>query len=75
MMGAYVVVHANPHVAVTDAQGVYTITGVPVGSYALRVWHESLAGKGTRVTVRDGQVQAVDLRLDRNAGGLEGRHD
>ena len=64
-MEGYVVVHANPHVAVTDAQGRYTITGVPAGSYTVRVWHERLAERTTPVTVGDGQVIALDFRLER----------
>ncbi len=63
-MEAFIVVHANPYAAVTDADGSYTITGVPEGSYDVRVWHEGLPEKRTRVTVRDGQVQPLDLRLE-----------
>jgi plastocyanin len=62
-MEAFVVVHANPYVAVTDAHGSYTITGVPEGRYELRVWHEGLAEQRVPVTIRDGQVQPLDVRL------------
>lgn len=64
-MEAYVVVHANPYAAVTDADGGYTITGVPAGSYDVRIWHERLAERTVPVTVRDGQVQALDVRLEK----------
>jgi plastocyanin len=63
-MEGFVIVHANPYVAVTDARGSYTITGVPSGSYQVRVWHESLAEKRVPVVVREGQVQALDVRLE-----------
>jgi plastocyanin len=63
-MEAFVVVHANPYLAVTDAKGSYTITGVPPGSYEVRVWHERLPEKSVKVTVREGQVQPLDVRLD-----------
>jgi plastocyanin len=62
-MEAFVVVHQNPHVAVTDARGAYTLSGVPEGSHEVRVWHETLAEQRVPVTVRDGQVQPLDVRL------------
>jgi plastocyanin len=64
-MEGFVVVHTNPYVAVTDAQGHYTITGVPAGSYEIRVWHESLPERRMPVTVRDGQVIPLDVRLEK----------
>lgn len=65
MMEGYVVVHTNPYAAVSDERGGYTITGVPPGTYTLRVWHERLAERKTPVVVRDDQVQALDIRLDK----------
>jgi plastocyanin len=62
-MEAFVVVHANPHVAVTDEQGAYTIEGVPPGRFRARLWHETLAERETSVTVRDGQVERLDAQL------------
>jgi plastocyanin len=64
-MSAFVVVHASPHAAVTDARGVYTIAGVPAGSYPVRIWHEALAPRATTVTVTAGGVQPLDARLER----------
>ena len=63
-MEAFVVVHTNPYVAVSDGKGSYTVAGVPDGSYQLRVWHEKLAERRVPVTIRDGQVQALDVRLE-----------
>jgi plastocyanin len=62
-MEALVVVHTNPYVAVSDATGSYTVTGIPDGDYDLRVWHETLGERRLPVKVRDGQVQPVDIRL------------
>lgn len=64
-MEAFVVVHTNPYVAVTDEHGEYTITGVPVGSYTVRVWQQSLAEKTVPVVVRTDQVARLDARLDK----------
>ena len=62
-MEAFVVVHENPWAAVTDAKGSYTVTGVPDGTYQLRVWSAGGAEQRLPVTIRDGQVQGVDVRL------------
>jgi len=62
-MEAFVVVHPNPYVAVTDANGAYTVAGVPAGSYELRVWHETLKEQRVPVVVNDGQVETRDVRL------------
>jgi plastocyanin len=64
-MSAFVVVHENPYAAVTDARGTYTIGGVPAGTYPVRVWHETLVGRASTVTVHGGAVQPVDVRLER----------
>ncbi len=63
-MQAFVVVHANPWVAVTDAHGAYTIAGVPEGSLHARVWHEALLERTVPVVVHDGQVETLDVRLE-----------
>jgi len=64
-MSGFVVVHASPYAAVTDARGVYTIGGVPAGTYPVRVWHQTLAERTTTVTVHPGGVQPLDVRLER----------
>lgn len=62
-MEAFVVVHTNPWVGVSDANGSYSVTGVPEGSYELHVWHETLTARSVPITIRDGQVAPVDMRL------------
>lgn len=62
-MEAFVIVHANPYVAVSDGRGSFAIEGVPPGSYQVRVWHERLAGRTEPVTVRGGAVQPLDVKL------------
>jgi plastocyanin len=62
-MQAFVVVHTNPYVAVSKSDGSYTVSGVPAGSYQLRIWHETFAEQRTPVTVHDGQVETRDARL------------
>jgi plastocyanin len=62
-MQAFVVVSPNPWIAVTDAHGGYTITGVPAGSRTVHVWHERLAETTLPVVVSADQVQPLDVRL------------
>lgn len=47
-MFAWVYVHTNPYVAISDARGAYRIDGVPAGTYRVTMWHE-----GFRPTVVD----------------------
>ena len=65
-MSGYIVVHSNPYVAVTDAHGSYTISGVPPGTYKARIWHEALSGRTVPVMVYDGRVTPLDVVLAPN---------
>ena len=68
-MTGYIVVHSNPYVAVTDAHGSYTITGVPPGTYQARIWHEELSGRTVPVKVFDDRVTPLDITLTRTPTG------
>jgi plastocyanin len=63
-MEAFIVVHTNPYAAVSDANGSYTVAGVPEGTYQLRVWHETLAEHVVPITIRATEVEPVDVRLE-----------
>ena len=57
-MEAFVVAVPTPYFAVTKADGSYAITGVPDGSYTLKVWHPKLKGTEKAVTVANGAATA-----------------
>lgn len=62
-MSAYVVAVETPYFAVTDAEGKYTINGIPDHTYQLSVWHPRLK-KQTREAVVKGSSTA-DFTLGR----------
>ncbi len=51
--------------AVTGADGSFRLTGVPPGTYELKVWHELLKIAPVKVTVTAGGTAAVKLALAR----------
>jgi plastocyanin len=51
--------------AVSGADGRFTITGVPPGTYELKVWHEALRAAPVKVTVTGGGTASVKLVLGR----------
>lgn len=61
-MRAYVIV-TDEAAAITGADGQYTLTNVPAGTYELRIWHESLKGTAQRVTVGAGQTANINFEL------------
>jgi plastocyanin len=49
--------------AVTPADGTFTLSNVPAGTYELRIWHESLKSAPQKVTVAAGQTATVAFDL------------
>ena len=50
-MAAWIGVFDHPYFAMTDADGRFTIKGLPPGKYTLEVWHERLKGPPAEITV------------------------
>lgn len=59
-MNAYVFVEDQPFYAVTDANGHFSIDGVPPGNYEIQVWQEWLGVHQEKLEVKEG---ASDLTL------------
>ena len=51
--------------AVTGADGTFRLTGLPAGTYELKVWHEVLKLAPVKVTVTNGATANVTLALAR----------
>lgn len=62
-MVAYLIVHDDPYYSVTDQNGNYRIENVPVGTYKLQVWQESLGRKKFDVTVNADQETKLDIEM------------
>jgi plastocyanin len=62
-MHCVVLVLPNPYFAKTDADGHYTITNVPPGTYKLKAWHERLPADSREITVPETGATNVDFTL------------
>ncbi len=60
---AFLVVHNDPYFSLTDEDGNYKIENVPVGTYELQVWQESIGKKSVDVSVVAGKEVSVDFEL------------
>ena len=61
-MEAYIFVTDNRFTAVTDAQGRFSLAGVPAGTYQLRVWHELLGSVARPISIVEGETEDVLVR-------------
>jgi len=64
-MSSWIAVFDNPFHVINDANGEYTIKGLPAGTYKISVWHEfdkfHPVEKTIEVTVKDGETSKVDF--------------
>jgi hypothetical protein len=60
---AWIAVFAHPYFAVTAADGLFRLDSVPPGRYAIRAWHPRFGSVADSVTVSEGGVVSVVLRL------------
>ncbi|MBI4602448.1 MAG: hypothetical protein HY721_10865 [Planctomycetes bacterium] len=62
-MRAYMFVHTNPYVEVTDKQGGITIAGIPPGKHPYVAWHEHLGEKRGEIEIVAGKETELKLEL------------
>jgi len=64
-MLAFVFVAPTAYAAAVDKAGVFTITGVPPGTYQLAAWNSHLKGADKSVTVVAGQTATQNMTVKR----------
>jgi plastocyanin len=62
-MSAYVVVVSNPYIAITGADGSFSISDVPPGEYTITLWHEALGTSSKQVQVEPGKSSDIDFTI------------
>lgn len=60
-MNAYVGVVDHPYFAVSAADGSFTISGLPAGTYQVEAWHETGGTQTGEITVDDGGSATLDF--------------
>jgi hypothetical protein len=60
-MVAYIGVVSHPYFAVTGPAGAFELRDVPVGTYAVRAWHELYGARTSSVRVDAGSAAVVDF--------------
>ena len=62
-MNATIAVVDNPYAVVTGADGSFTLTDVPAGTYKVEVWHDKLGMQTLTVTVEAGKTAAANAEF------------
>lgn len=62
-MHATIVAVENPYAVITAADGSFTLTDVPAGSYTVEIWHPELGTQTMQVTVEAGATATVDAEF------------
>jgi hypothetical protein len=60
----------HPYFAVSDGAGSYRIEGVPPGTYAVAIGHETFRGLGKLVEVKAGETSRLDFLVTDSAPGV-----
>ena len=60
-MQAFVAVSAHPFFTVTGADGTYTISNLPSGTYLVEGWHEKGGSLVYQIKVKDGEMGTVNF--------------
>jgi plastocyanin len=63
-MRALILVLETPHFTVTDADGIFRLSGVPPGRYRLKAWIDSRTTREIEIEVRPGEGVRVDFPRD-----------
>ena len=62
-MNAFIVVHDNPYIEVTNVAGTLSLDQVPPGTYPWTAWHETLGQQKGKITVTSGGTSELTLEF------------
>lgn len=62
-MSGYILVEEHPYHAITTADGSFSLSEVPPGTYKVEVWHEKLGKVTKEVKVEAGKATTLDVEL------------
>lgn len=62
-MSGYLLLFDHPYYAVTDAEGNFTISDVPVGTYTIKTWHETFGELTQQVVVESGKATSLSFEF------------
>ena len=51
----------HPYFAVSGADGTFTISGLPDGTYTIEAWHETLGVRMAEITVSGGAAASAEF--------------
>lgn len=66
-MGAYVAVMDHSFFDVTDKNGAFTISGLPVGEYTIEVWHEVFGTQAQEIVVTEEGISPIKFIFTKEA--------